>query len=113
MGVLLRLACCAYLVFYVIVPMLRGSSAEDGMSPTLKLAIAIAFIVVTAAILVFTAVEFVRNWKAGYNNAASYTDDGADENGDGPEPGIVDPGSGDEGDEDEGEDNEEFEDSEE
>ena len=75
MRILLRLACCAYIIFYVIIPLIRDAPEPDSMDPTLKTVVIVAFSAITAAIIVFTIIEFVRNWKAGFYKAAAYTDD--------------------------------------
>ena len=70
------MACCVYLVFYVIIPLIRTSSDEnDTMNPALKSAIIAVFIAVTATFFVVTIIEVVRNWKAGNFKATAYTDD--------------------------------------
>jgi len=78
MRILIRLACCAYIVFYVIIPMLRPTSGEDTMNPTVRVAIAIAFIVIVAVIFALTINETIRTWKAGLFRADAYTDDTAE-----------------------------------
>ena len=75
MRVAARVACCAYIVFYVIIPMMKPPTAEETMDPNLRLGIAIAFIVTVAVIMVFTIREIIVYWKAGYFKAEAYTDD--------------------------------------
>ena len=83
MRIVARVACCAYIIFYVVVPMLRTPAGEDSMNPRLKLGFAIGFIVIVAAIVIATTREVITNWKAGYFKADAYDDDpgiaGADE----------------------------------
>lgn len=75
MRVFVRLACCAYIVFYVIIPMLKPPETEETMDPRLRLGIVIAFIAVVAFIVVITIREIIIYWKAGYFKASAYTDD--------------------------------------
>ena len=76
MRIFVRLACCAYIIFYVIIPLIRESSDGGGMNPTVKTIVIAAFIAITAVIIVVTVLEVIRNWKAGLYKASSYTDDG-------------------------------------
>ena len=76
--VAVRLACCIYIVFYVIIPLIREPYEGGGMSPTMRIIVITAFSVITAAIMVATVIEVVRNWKAGLYKASSYTDDEGD-----------------------------------
>ena len=109
MRVLARLACCAYLVFYVIIPMLRPSDGEETMNPSLRVGIAIGFIVVVALITVFTIKEIVQSWKAGLFKADAYSDDLASDDGD-PDGGADESGAreDDEDESDEDEDDDEY-----
>ena len=75
MRVLARVACCAYIVFYVVVPMLKEPAGDDSMQPAMRVGIAVAFIVAVAVIAAFTVREIVLNWKAGFFKAEAYTDD--------------------------------------
>ena len=75
MRILARVACCAYLVFYVIVPMLKPTVEEDTMSPEWRIGIAIVFIVAVVAIAGVTVREIVINWRAGLFKADAYSDD--------------------------------------
>ena len=102
MRIVVRLACCAYIIFYVILPLIREPSDEGGMNPTLKIIIIAAFIAITAVVIVVTVLEVVRNWKAGLYKASSYTDD-EDENSE-PEIRNLEPGTED------GEDDDEYDD---
>ena len=79
MQVLLRAVCCGYLVFYVIIPLIRDSSDENSISPTLRIAIIVVFSVLTAAIIIFTILEMIRNRKAGLYKATAYKDDVSEE----------------------------------
>ena len=119
MRILARVACCAYLVFYVIIPMLKPPVEDETMSPEWRIGIAVVFIIAVAAIVGITAREVVINWKAGLFKADAYSDDPeiggvADEAesagvGDGDDEGD----EGDEGDEedegDEGDEDEDYE----
>ena len=73
--IFIRIACCAYLVYFVIIPLLRPAVEEDGMSPALRTGVAIAFIAATAFLLIITVRELVVNWKAGLYKAGAYEDD--------------------------------------
>ena len=75
MRILTRVACCAYIVFYVIVPLLKPSLDGAVMNPALRIGIAAAFIAAVVAILAVTAKEAMRTWKAGLFKADAYTDD--------------------------------------
>ena len=79
MRIFARLACCAYMVYYVIIPLIRDNPADDsgasGMSPTLRIAIITAFSVITAVLLVLSILEVVKGVKAGEYKATSYSDD--------------------------------------
>lgn len=75
MRVFVRLACCVYIVVYVIIPMLRPPDAEETMSRALRIGIAAAFSAVVAAFVVITIREIIIYWKAGYFKADAYTDD--------------------------------------
>jgi len=76
MRILIRFLCCAYIIFYVIIPLMRDvPDGDSSMSPTFRLTVVAVFIAVTAAIIVFTIVEVIRNWKAGLYKATAYTDD--------------------------------------
>ena len=50
MRILVRLACCGYMIFYVIIPMLRDSDGDLGMNPTLRTVVIFGFIAITAEI---------------------------------------------------------------
>ena len=76
MRILVRVLCCAYIIFYVIIPLIRDVPDESSMSPTIRTIIIAAFIIITAAIIVVTIFEVIRNWKAGLYKATAYTDDG-------------------------------------
>jgi len=75
MRIFVRLACCAYLIYFVIVPLIQPASEEDTMSPAVRVVAIVAFILATAAILLFTIRELVVNWKAGKFKAGAYEDD--------------------------------------
>ena len=75
MRIAVRLACCAYIVYYVIVPLISNPPGEDEINPTFRIAILIAFILAVAGITVFTALEIYRGWKAGIFKASGYKDD--------------------------------------
>lgn len=112
MRIIVRLACCVYLVFYVIVPMLKPQAEENTMNPVLRISIVAAFIAAVILIGVLTVREVIINWKAGLYKAAAYKDDpgvwgtaGADEIGEG-----EGEGEGDADDEDDEDDDDEDED---
>ena len=94
MRIVLRVFCCAYMVFYIIIPLLREAPEEDNMNPTLRFVIVAAFIAFTAVILVISVIDFYRSWKAGLFKAEAYEDDEVDE-----VSGVRDQVSGGEGDE--------------
>ena len=73
--VFVRLACCAYIIFYIILPLIRNPSEEDGINHTWKIIVVTAFIAGTAAIIIVTIIEIARNWKAGLYKASAYKDD--------------------------------------
>ena len=75
MRIFAKLACCAYIVFYVIIPLLRAPAEEESMSPELRYGISAAFIVAVAVIAVLTVREIVLFWKAGLFTADAYEDD--------------------------------------
>jgi len=75
MRIFLRLACCAWLVFYVIVPNLRPQPEGETIDPALRIITVVFFIAATAFILVITFTEYMRNKKAGKYNADAYEDD--------------------------------------
>ena len=77
--IFIRFACCAYMVYYVIIPMLKTADESDTMAPEWRIGIAVLFIIITAAIAALTVVELVRNWRAGLYRADAYTDDAVDE----------------------------------
>ena len=70
-----RLACCAYIVFYVVIPLIRETPEENGMNPTLMVFIVSAFIAIVAVIVVLTIIEIHRSHKSGLFKAEGYTDD--------------------------------------
>lgn len=74
MGILARLIGCGYLI-YVVVKLLGTSSEDDTMSPTIKLVIAIFFLIAAAFVIFITVQEFIRNWRSGFYRTTSYTDD--------------------------------------
>ena len=96
MRILVRLACCAYLVFYVIIPMLKPQAGEDTMNPALKIVFVAAFIVAVIVIMTLTVREVITNLKKGYYKAEAYTDD--------PGVGVAAGIAGDAGEEEEAED---------
>ena len=73
--IFIRFACCAYLIYFVIIPLLKPAVEEDGMSPALRTGAAIAFIAVTAFVIIITLRELVINWRAGLYKAGAYKDD--------------------------------------
>ena len=75
MRIFIRLACCAYLIYFVIVPLIKPASEEDAMSPAVRIVAVIAFIIATAAILIFAIRELIVNLKAGMFKASAYEDD--------------------------------------
>ena len=81
MRVFMRLVCCAYIVFYVIVPLIRDEPSSDGMNPTVRIAVVVVFSVVTAVLMVLTVIELIRSWKAGLFKADAYKDDEAESDG--------------------------------
>ena len=76
MRILVRILCCAYIIFYVIIPLIRDVPEEESsMSPTFRFIVIAAFIAITAVIIIVSIIEVVRNWKAGLYKASAYTDD--------------------------------------
>ena len=75
LNIVIRLACCGYLIFYVIIPLIRDRSEQGNLSPTLKIIIIAAFIAITAGIIIMTIVEAVRKWRTGSFKASHYSDD--------------------------------------
>ena len=73
--IFLRFAVCAYLVYYIIIPMLRDESQTEGMNPTFKLVVICLFIAVTAVIVVVSIFEIIANLRAGVYKPSAYTDD--------------------------------------
>lgn len=119
MQILVRLACCAYIIFYVIVPMLKPTADTDAMSPTARVAVAVAFIAAVVLIIAITVREVIKNWKAGLYKADAYKDDpgvwgpaGADEIGESAEESAGYNGGGGEDDEEDDDDEEDGEDDE-
>jgi hypothetical protein len=78
LNVFARLAGCAYLI-YIIVQMLSGES--EGMSDTVRITVAVVFMVLTAVIVTVTVVDFIKNLMAGAYKEGFYPDDfaGAEE----------------------------------
>ena len=79
MRIFIRFACCAYLIYFVIVPLFKPPAEGDSMSPTIRIVAIVAFIAATAAILIFATKELVVNWKAGMYKADAYEDDSDEE----------------------------------
>jgi uncharacterized protein with PQ loop repeat len=75
MRIFLRLACCAWLIYYVIVPMLQPAPEGETMSPALRIAFVVFFIAATVLVLIYTLKEYLRNRKAGKYSADGYEDD--------------------------------------
>jgi len=73
---LLRTVCLVYLVFYVIVPLIRTpAEGEEALDPVLRYIIIAVFIIVTGVFSALTGLEYYRNRKAGLYNADAYEDD--------------------------------------
>jgi len=70
MGIFARLVGCGWLI-YIITQIIR----EDGMNPTLRLAVVIGFSCAAAFLGIASIVELVRNIKSGVYSASSYEDD--------------------------------------
>jgi hypothetical protein len=72
MNIFVRLCGCAYLG-YIIVQLARDKSGD--MSDGLRYGVVALFVLLAAAIVAVTVVDFIRNFKAGAYKASSYTDD--------------------------------------
>jgi hypothetical protein len=72
LNVFARLAGCAYLI-YIIAQLFK--SDYPGMSGTMRITIAVVFVVLTAALVAVTVVDFIKNLMAGSYKADFYTDD--------------------------------------
>ena len=75
LNIVIRLACCGYLIFYVIIPLIKDRSEQGNLSPALKIIIIAAFIAITAGIIIMTIIEAVRKWRTGSFKASYYSDD--------------------------------------
>ena len=74
--IMIRAAALAYIIFYVLIPLINASPEDvESMNPILRWSIVVAFGVVTAALIVQTTLEYIRNQKAGNYKAEAYTDD--------------------------------------
>jgi len=104
--IMIRGAALVYIVFYVVLPMIRADVEEaDAINPTLRIAIIVFFIVVCIALSIGTILEYIRNNKAGLYKAEAYTDDEGAGGGS-----VAEAASGDE--EDEDNDDDEYDDDE-
>jgi hypothetical protein len=72
MNIFVRLCGCAYLI-YIITELIREK--PEGLSDGLRYTIVAVFILLAAAIVVVTLVDFIRSLKMGAYKASSYTDD--------------------------------------
>ena len=74
--IMIRAAALLYVVFYIVIPMIRNEVEEaDAINPTLRIVIIVLFVVVCTALIIGTVVEYIRNNKAGLYKAEAYTDD--------------------------------------
>ena len=71
--IMLRGAALFYVVFFIIVPMIRADSGD--MDPVLRYAIIAFFIIACGVLIVLTVMEYMRGQKAGHYNEEGYTDD--------------------------------------
>jgi len=76
MRIFVRLACCAYMIFYIILPLIRETSgSESGLDPTLRVVIIGAFIAITAVVLALSVREVVLGIRSGSYRPGAYEDD--------------------------------------
>ena len=74
--ILLRAVCLVYLIFYVIVPLIRTpQDGEEAIDPVLRIIIIAVFVIVTGVFSVLTILEYLRNRKEGRYEAGAYEDD--------------------------------------
>ena len=71
LGILARLLGCAYLI-YLVITMLRSSTENDGLNPTMKIVIAALMLTASVVIVIFTLLEFLRNVKSGFYKEDAY-----------------------------------------
>jgi hypothetical protein len=72
LNVFARLAGCAYLI-YIIVQLLGDEF--DGLSHTARITISVVFIVLTAAVVTVTVMDFIKNLMSGAYKEGFYPDD--------------------------------------
>jgi len=75
MRILARLLGCGYLIYLVVDNFIGVSPEELGMSQTIKYAVISIFLGFAGVLLVLSAFEIIRAYKAGMYNEAFYTSD--------------------------------------
>jgi len=75
MRILARLLGCGYLIYLVVDNFLGVPPEELGMSPTVKYAVIFIFLGFAGVLLVLSAFEIIRAYKAGMYSEAFYTSD--------------------------------------
>ena len=75
MRMMIRLVAIGYLVFYIIVPMIRDAPDDDSIPMFWRIVIIVFFIAAVSVIGVISAVEFITKQKTGGYKADAYEDD--------------------------------------
>ena len=63
--IVLHLAICGYLIFAVILPLIRAAPDEHGMNPIVAVLIIVVFVGATAFFTINKIIDARRAWKAG------------------------------------------------